>query len=98
MTFPAVLAPGTSSCILFRQRMKVDLPQPEGPMIAVIDLSLILMERFLMAWFFPYHAFRFSVSIFLFSNCSTGAGTVSFSGLGFSTWIVTMLSPRNLDL
>ena len=34
------LAPGVTSCIRFRQRMKVLLPQPEGPIRAVTALGL----------------------------------------------------------
>src|SRR6266849_3302227 len=34
-TSPITLAPGVSSCMRFRQRSSVLLPQPEGPMIAV---------------------------------------------------------------
>src|SRR3954468_8337486 len=34
-TSPSTRAPGTVSCMRFRQRSSVDLPQPDGPMIAV---------------------------------------------------------------
>src|SRR3989454_36223 len=34
ITSPVTLAPGVSSCMRFRQRSSVLLPQPEGPMIA----------------------------------------------------------------
>src|SRR6185312_9061118 len=34
-TSPSTRAPGTVSCIRFRHRKSVDLPQPDGPMIAV---------------------------------------------------------------
>src|SRR6185437_14424752 len=34
-TSPSTRAPGTVSCIRFRHRKRVDLPQPDGPMIAV---------------------------------------------------------------
>ena len=33
-TLPSALAFGIVSCIRFRQRINVDLPQPDGPMIA----------------------------------------------------------------
>src|SRR5574342_797017 len=33
-SLPEDPAPGVSSCIRLRQRRKVDLPQPEGPMTA----------------------------------------------------------------
>src|SRR5437899_802955 len=34
-TSPVTLAPGVSSCMRFRQRSRVLLPHPDGPMIAV---------------------------------------------------------------
>ncbi len=37
-------APGTTSCMRFRQRTKVDLPQPEGPMTAVTCFSATFRE------------------------------------------------------
>jgi hypothetical protein len=36
MTWPSTRAPGTSSCIRLMVRRKVDLPQPEDPIRAVI--------------------------------------------------------------
>ncbi len=36
---PVVRAPGISSCMRFRQRSSVDLPQPDGPIIAVTWLA-----------------------------------------------------------
>src|ERR1700728_3838368 len=36
-TSPASFAPDTDSCIRFKMRRKVDLPQPEGPMRAVTE-------------------------------------------------------------
>src|SRR5205823_5147841 len=32
---PSTRAPGTTSCIRFRQRSSVDFPQPDGPISAV---------------------------------------------------------------
>jgi hypothetical protein len=37
MISPSTRALGMRSFIRFRQRMKVDLPQPDGPMSAVIS-------------------------------------------------------------
>ena len=34
-TLPSTRAPGITSCIRLRERSTVDLPQPDGPMIAV---------------------------------------------------------------
>src|SRR5918911_121685 len=38
-TSPLTCVPGIVSCILFMQRSRVDLPHPEGPMIAVTCAS-----------------------------------------------------------
>ena len=35
MTLPSARAPGISSCMRLMQRTSVDLPQPDGPIIAV---------------------------------------------------------------
>ena len=39
MTLPSARAPGISSCMRLMQRTSVDLPQPDGPMIAVTSLG-----------------------------------------------------------
>src|SRR5688572_3699808 len=38
-TSPSMWAPGMTSCMRFRVRMNVDLPQPDGPMRAVTRLG-----------------------------------------------------------
>src|SRR5438034_8380390 len=53
---------GTSSCIRLRQRIKVDFPQPLGPMIAVTAFDAISSVTSLMARFSPYHSERFFTS------------------------------------
>src|SRR3989440_8107712 len=55
-TFPSTLAFGIVSCIRFKQRMRVDFPQPEGPMTAV---TMWLSMSIVMSWmanFSPYQA------------------------------------------
>src|SRR5262245_15195920 len=61
-TSPATRAPGTVSCIRFRQRKNVLLPQPDGPMMAVTARSRrsTLIPR--TAWVTPNHAFRLRTS------------------------------------
>src|SRR5690242_8377122 len=57
-TCPRARAPGTTSCIRLRQRRKVDLPQPDGPISAVIcrgATSRLMLSSALNA---PYQAFR----------------------------------------
>jgi len=49
ITSPSTLAEGIRSFMRFRQRMKVDLPHPEGPMMAVIFRSFMLMLTFFSA-------------------------------------------------
>src|SRR5439155_22452763 len=59
-TVPFTRASGTSSCMRLRQRTKVDLPHPEGPIMAVMLNGAI--ERFTSwsACLRPYQAFTFS--------------------------------------
>src|SRR5256712_1481967 len=63
-TFPSTLALGIVSCIRFRQRINVDLPQPDGPMIAETACSSKSKVMSSIAFFGPYHADTFSVRIF----------------------------------
>src|SRR3990170_1179599 len=57
-TFPSTLAFGIVSCIRFRQRMRVDFPQPDGPMIAVTACSSTSIVISWIALFAPYQAER----------------------------------------
>src|SRR6267378_6271009 len=57
-TFPSTLAFGIVSCIRLRQRMRVDLPQPEGPMTAVTMCSSMSIVMSWIASFSPYQAER----------------------------------------
>src|SRR6266700_7758080 len=58
LTSPSARATGLVSCMRFRQRINVDLPQPDGPMTAVawFDSTEILMPC--RASVFPNQAFR----------------------------------------
>src|SRR5947209_15188276 len=58
-TFPSTLALGIVSCIRFRQRINVDLPQPDGPMIAETACSSKSRVMSSIAFFGPYHADNF---------------------------------------
>src|SRR5215510_9266653 len=62
-TLPATRAPGTTSCIRLRHRMKVDLPQPDGPMIAVTALGAIVTPIPRSTWALPNHALRSRTTI-----------------------------------
>ena len=52
-TEPVARALGTSSCMRFTQRTMVDLPQPDGPMIAVTSLGGNSSETSATAWLPP---------------------------------------------
>ena len=52
-TSPVTWAPGMTSCIRFRVRSTVDLPQPEGPMNAVTDRGSMAIETSFTAWKAP---------------------------------------------
>src|SRR6266536_334079 len=62
-TLPADRAPGTTSWMRFRQRTSVDLPQPDGPMMAVTALGSIPIETSAIACRVPYQALRSSTRI-----------------------------------
>ena len=55
-TSPASCAPGTDSCIRFKIRRKVDLPQPDGPMRAVTVAAGIDSDTSSRTWVPPNHA------------------------------------------
>ena len=50
---PSTRAPGIVSFMRFRQRRNVDLPQPEGPIMASTWFLAMSMPTFLMACFSP---------------------------------------------
>src|SRR5688500_5257325 len=61
-TDPDTWAPGIVSCMRFRHRRKVDLPHPEGPMMAVTRRSSKLSDTFLIACTSPKKASRLCTS------------------------------------
>src|SRR5580692_8853635 len=62
-TVPVARAMGLVSCMRFRQRTKVLLPQPDGPISAVAWLPGIFRLMSCKLWFVPYHAFRLITSM-----------------------------------
>src|SRR5437870_12756985 len=74
-TFPSALAFGIVSCIRFRQRINVDLPQPDGPMIAETACSSKSNVMSSIAFFGPYHADTFLAWIFAAIASSPRDGT-----------------------
>src|SRR5438093_1851305 len=74
-TFPSTLAFGIVSCIRFRQRINVDLPQPDGPMIAETACSSKSNVMSSIAFFGPYHADTFLAWIFAAIASSPRDGT-----------------------
>src|SRR2546426_3299549 len=73
-TFPSALAFGIVSCIRFRQRMRVDFPHPDGPMIAVTSCSSKSIVMSSIAFFAPYQADSRSIWIFAAMAASLGHG------------------------
>ena len=59
-TLPVARAIGLVSCIRLRQRTKVDLPQPEGPISAVAWFAGMCRSMSCSVCVVPYHAFRFT--------------------------------------
>src|SRR5262249_1189536 len=55
-TSPATPAPGTVSCMRLIQRMNVDFPQPDGPMIAVTALGATVRSTPCSTSDWPNHA------------------------------------------
>src|SRR6185437_10961720 len=100
MTRPATRAVGTVSCIRLRQRRKVDLPHPDGPMIAVTVPSAILIDTSRMACILPNQASSDSVVIRARSEAtapgvlpSTTAGGTSRTGAGIEA--IASRGPRD---
>lgn len=62
-TEPVTRAIGFVSCIRFKQRTNVDLPQPEGPINAVARFAGIARLISCRVCVPPYQAFRFCTSI-----------------------------------
>src|SRR5437764_15006506 len=73
MIFPSTRAPGTTSCMRLMARRNVDLPQPDGPIMAVTCLGSMVMLTSAMAWVVPYQALSPSMSMRL-ATASSGSG------------------------
>ena len=56
-TRPVARASGMVSCMRLRQRTKVDLPQPDGPITAVAWFAATVMLMSYRAWVLPNQAF-----------------------------------------
>src|SRR5918995_4955209 len=59
---PSVRTPSTRSFMRFRQRSSVDLPQPDGPMNAVMRCFGTTIVTSWSACFVPYHSDTLSIS------------------------------------
>ena len=55
---PSMCVPSIRSFIRFMQRRKVDLPQPDGPMKAVILFLAMLRFTSVRAWKSPYQKLK----------------------------------------
>ena len=67
-TCPDSFALFTNSCILFKVRINVDFPHPDGPIMAVIAFSLSVILMSFRACFAPNQALKFTLCIFTLSN------------------------------
>src|SRR5229473_2242948 len=81
-TRPVARASGIVSCMRFRQRTKVDFPQPDGPITAVAWLAATVMLMSCRAWVLPNQAFSLStwmptpiISVRSLKHTSTGHKT-----------------------
>ena len=87
-------APGTTSCMRLRHRMKVDLPQPEGPMMAVTCRGLIFMLMLFKTYLGPNQASTLTASMPCegstagSEDCGAGVG----EGMGISVSDSNMVS------
>src|ERR1700730_17265628 len=77
-TSPLARVPGTRSCIRLKTRRKVVLPQPEGPISAVILRAWTAKEASSSAWKSPYQKLTWRASSLISESASrTGGGATS---------------------
>src|SRR4051812_25328574 len=76
-TVPSTRASGTVSCIRFRQRSSVDLPHPDGPMIAVTSFCGKESETSRTACVGPKYALSSCVFIAGGADSKLGGGTTA---------------------
>src|SRR5690242_10109578 len=72
-TRPETRPVGTVSCMRLRQRRNVDLPQPDGPMIAMTLPSSTGSEMSCTAWMEPNHALSDSAARRVRSGVTAGS-------------------------
>src|SRR6266566_3524619 len=77
-TFPSTLVFGIVSCIRLRHRIRVDFPQPEGPMTAVTMRSSMSIVMSWIASFSPYQAESDSTLSLIAIALSSRNGTESY--------------------
>src|SRR5437763_5283652 len=77
---PSTRARGTTSCIRLMARRNVDLPQPDGPIMAVTCFGSMVMLTSASACVEPYQALRPSTSMRLAIGESRSGKPVSAGG------------------
>src|SRR5919197_5281575 len=77
VTSPSCRAPGTSSCMRLKDRSRVDLPQPLGPMMAVTRLGSIVIVTPSTALWAPKKSDRSLVSSCLATAVSLHLGAAA---------------------
>src|SRR6266567_3639483 len=94
-TVPCARAFGVTSCMRFRQRIMVLLPQPEGPMMAVTWRGAMCSWMLEIAWRSPYQAFKSRTTTL--GPCALFGSSIGVSG-GVKTdcWVAitaTLIEP-----
>src|ERR1700736_55925 len=73
-TSPVARVPGTRSCIRLKTRRKVVLPQPEGPISAVILRAWTASDASWSAWKSPYQKLTWRASSLISASASRAGG------------------------
>src|SRR3954451_15725794 len=84
LIFPSTFVPGCTSCIRLSVRRKVLLPQPDGPMSAVMLLGSMTIETSSIALVLPYQALTPPHSIRLATDVVLSAVDAGTAGNGTS--------------
>src|SRR5688500_5349105 len=90
-TSPARAAEGTSSCIRLRIRRKVDLPQPEGPIRAVMPEAGMVSDTRSRTWWSPNQAVMSRASRVAGPVPGAGFDAAYDDGAGCVVWVMSLL-------
>src|SRR6185312_2946858 len=96
-TRPETRPVGTVSCMRLRQRRNVDLPQPDGPMIATTLPSRTGSEMPCTAWIEPNHASSDSATRRVRSGVTAGASFAGRASVRPATWRFTSIATSRVE-